>query len=151
MIIPAFFNDPNFYNSVGLCQGLTELPRINILAMAKSLTEPELKQYNTNVLLDTHSWIPYADRVWSKIFPIWPFDHYSLFRGRKPSKTWLQRESLTLEINDIICDHQVSDHYTTNSTESLYSRYSQRYSGSTELAERPFSRENVPGDGLSIF
>jgi len=22
MIIPAFFNDPNFYNSVGLCQGL---------------------------------------------------------------------------------------------------------------------------------
>ncbi|UZO74291.1 MULTISPECIES: hypothetical protein [Microcystis] len=81
------------------------------------------------------------------------FDHYSLFRGRKPSKTWLQRESLTLEINDIICDHQVSDHYTTNSTESLYSRYSQRYSGSTarlsfaerlSIAERPFSRGKCP-------
>ncbi|TRU44710.1 MAG: ribosome-recycling factor [Microcystis aeruginosa Ma_QC_Ch_20071001_S25] len=31
------------------------LPRINILAMAKSLTQPELKQYNTNGLLDTNS------------------------------------------------------------------------------------------------
>ncbi|TRT77887.1 MAG: ribosome-recycling factor [Microcystis aeruginosa Ma_AC_P_19900807_S299] len=30
-------------------------PRINILAMAKSLTEPELKPYNTNELLDTKS------------------------------------------------------------------------------------------------
>ncbi|TRU45786.1 MAG: ribosome-recycling factor [Microcystis aeruginosa Ma_QC_Ch_20071001_S25] len=30
-------------------------PRINILAMAKSLTEPDLKQYNTNRLLDTNS------------------------------------------------------------------------------------------------
>jgi hypothetical protein len=65
-------------------------------------------------------------------------------------------ESLTLKIN---C-HQVSDHYTANSTESLYSRDSQRYSGSTarlsfaerlSIAERPFSRENVPSDGLSIY
>jgi hypothetical protein len=32
-----------------------DFPRINILAMAKSLTEPELKQYNTNGLLDTKS------------------------------------------------------------------------------------------------
>jgi hypothetical protein len=30
-------------------------PRINILAMDKSLTEPELKQYNTNELLNTKS------------------------------------------------------------------------------------------------
>ncbi|MFM6515122.1 MAG: hypothetical protein ACKPIC_00370, partial [Microcystis panniformis] len=30
-----------------------DFPRINILAMAKSLTEPEFKQYNTNELLDT--------------------------------------------------------------------------------------------------
>jgi len=62
--------------------------------MAKSLTEPEFKQYNTNRLLDTKYWSPYADRVWGKNFQIWPFDYYSLFRGRKPSKTWLQRESL---------------------------------------------------------
>jgi len=40
--------------------------------MAKSLTEPELKQYNTNELLGTNSWNLYADRVWSKKFPIWP-------------------------------------------------------------------------------
>ncbi|MFN9672901.1 MAG: hypothetical protein ACK552_10085, partial [Microcystis sp.] len=66
--------------------------------------------------------------------------HYSLFRGRKPSKTWLQRESLTLEINDTICYHKVSDHYTANSRSSLYSRYSQRYSH--------FQRENVPS---SVF
>jgi len=71
-----------------------DFPRINILAMAKSLTQPELKQYNTNGLLDTNSWSPYADRVWGKIFQIWPFDHYSLFRGRKLAKTWLQ------------CDHR---------------------------------------------
>jgi hypothetical protein len=32
--------------------------------MAKSLTEPEFKQYNTNELLDTKSWSSYADRVW---------------------------------------------------------------------------------------
>ncbi len=32
-----------------------DFPRINILAMAKSLTEPEFKQYNTNELLDTKS------------------------------------------------------------------------------------------------
>jgi hypothetical protein len=32
-----------------------DFPRINILAMAKSLTEPELKQYNTTELLDTKS------------------------------------------------------------------------------------------------
>ncbi|TRU22625.1 MAG: ribosome-recycling factor [Microcystis aeruginosa Ma_SC_T_19800800_S464] len=32
-----------------------DFPRINILAMAKSLTEPELKQYNTNGLLETKS------------------------------------------------------------------------------------------------
>ncbi|BBH38998.1 hypothetical protein myaer102_15170 [Microcystis viridis NIES-102] len=32
-----------------------DFPRINILAMAKSLTEPELKPYNTNGLLDTKS------------------------------------------------------------------------------------------------
>ncbi|TRT77518.1 MAG: hypothetical protein EWV82_19235 [Microcystis aeruginosa Ma_AC_P_19900807_S299] len=51
-----------------------------------------------------------------------------MFRGRKPSKTWLQKESLTLEINDIIGDHQFSDHYTANSRESLHPRYSQRYS-----------------------
>ena len=120
-----------------------DFPRINILAMAKSLTEPELKQYNTNGLLDTKSWSPYADRVWGKNFQIWPFDHYSLFRGRKPSKTWLQRESLTLEINDTICYNKVSDHYTANSTESLYSRYSQRYSH--------FQRENVPSSVFSIF
>ena len=82
--------------------------------------------------MDTNSWSPYADRAWGKNFQIWPFHHYSLFRGRKPSKTWLQRESLTLEINDTICYNKVSDHYTANSTESLYSRYSQRYSGSTE-------------------
>ncbi|WP_287739331.1 hypothetical protein, partial [Microcystis sp. M179S2] len=68
---------------------------------------------------------------------------YSLFRGRKPSKTWLQRESLTLEINDTICYAKVSDHYTANSTESLYSRYSQRYSH--------FQGENVPSGCLSIF
>jgi hypothetical protein len=66
-----------------------------------------------------------------------------LFPGRKPAKTWLQRESLTLEINDTICYNKVSDHYTANSTESLYSRYSQRYSH--------FQRENVPVGGLSIF
>ncbi|BAG03075.1 unknown protein [Microcystis aeruginosa NIES-843] len=30
-------------------------PRINILAMAQSLTEPELKQCNTNKLLGTNS------------------------------------------------------------------------------------------------
>jgi hypothetical protein len=34
---------------------LLDFPRINILAMAKSLTEPEFKQYNTNELLDTKS------------------------------------------------------------------------------------------------
>jgi len=62
--------------------------------MAKSLTEPDLKQYNTNRLLDTNSWSPYADRAWGKNCQIWPFDHYSLFRGRKPAKTWLQSESL---------------------------------------------------------
>ncbi|OPF15795.1 hypothetical protein B1L04_25610 [Microcystis aeruginosa KW] len=66
-----------------------------------------------------------------------------MFRGRKPAKTWLQRESLTLEINDTICDHKVRDHYTANSTESLYSRYSQRYSH--------FQGENVLSNGLSIF
>ncbi|OPF14993.1 hypothetical protein B1L04_20700 [Microcystis aeruginosa KW] len=66
-----------------------------------------------------------------------------MFRGRKPSKTWLQRESLTLEINDTICYNEVSDHYTANSTESLYSRYSQRYSH--------FQAKNVPSSGLSIF
>jgi NADP-dependent 3-hydroxy acid dehydrogenase YdfG len=32
-----------------------DFPRINILAMAKSLIEPELKPYNTNGLLDTNS------------------------------------------------------------------------------------------------
>jgi len=32
-----------------------DFPRINILAMAKSLTEPEFKPYNTNELLDTKS------------------------------------------------------------------------------------------------
>ncbi|TRU25305.1 MAG: ribosome-recycling factor [Microcystis aeruginosa Ma_MB_S_20031200_S102] len=32
-----------------------DFPRINILAMAKSLTEPEFKQYNTNELLGTKS------------------------------------------------------------------------------------------------
>ncbi|TRT75964.1 MAG: ribosome-recycling factor [Microcystis sp. M_OC_Ca_00000000_S217Cul] len=32
-----------------------DFPRINILAMAKSLTEPEFKQYNTNEPLDTKS------------------------------------------------------------------------------------------------
>ncbi|TRU10889.1 MAG: ribosome-recycling factor [Microcystis aeruginosa Ma_MB_F_20061100_S19] len=42
----------NCYVSRG---NISELPRINILAMAKSLTEPELKQYNTNELLDTKS------------------------------------------------------------------------------------------------
>jgi hypothetical protein len=31
---------------------ITELTHINILAMAKSLTEPELNQYNTNALCD---------------------------------------------------------------------------------------------------
>ncbi|TRT96117.1 MAG: hypothetical protein EWV62_13070 [Microcystis aeruginosa Ma_OC_LR_19540900_S633] len=66
-----------------------------------------------------------------------------MFRGRKPSKTWLQRESLTLEINDTICYNLVSDHYTANSTESLYSRYSQRYSH--------FQGENVHSSVLSIF
>ncbi|REJ46126.1 MAG: hypothetical protein DWQ53_11995 [Microcystis flos-aquae DF17] len=66
-----------------------------------------------------------------------------MFRGRKPSKTWLQRESLTLEINDTICYAKVSDHYTANSTESLYSRYSQRYSH--------FQGENVPSGRLSTF
>ncbi len=66
-----------------------------------------------------------------------------MFRGRKPSKTWLQRESLTLEINDTICYNEVSDHYTANSTESLYSRYSQRYSH--------FQGKNVPSRVLSIF
>ncbi|TRU48506.1 MAG: hypothetical protein EWV49_03265 [Microcystis aeruginosa Ma_QC_Ch_20071001_S25] len=66
-----------------------------------------------------------------------------MFQGRKPSKTWLQKESLTLEINDIICDNKVSDHYTANSRSSLYSRYSQRYSH--------FQGENVPSGGLSIF
>ncbi|TRU28477.1 MAG: hypothetical protein EWV92_21685 [Microcystis aeruginosa Ma_MB_S_20031200_S102] len=66
-----------------------------------------------------------------------------MFRGRKPAKTWLQRESLTLKINDIICDHKVSDHYTANSTESLYSRYSQRYSH--------FQGKNVPSSVFSIF
>ncbi|BAG01519.1 unknown protein [Microcystis aeruginosa NIES-843] len=34
---------------------LLDFPRINILAMAKSLIEPELKPYNTNGLLDTNS------------------------------------------------------------------------------------------------
>ncbi|OPF14677.1 ribosome-recycling factor [Microcystis aeruginosa KW] len=34
---------------------LLDFPRINILAMAKSLTEPELKPCNTNGLLDTKS------------------------------------------------------------------------------------------------
>ncbi|MFM6405110.1 MAG: hypothetical protein ACKPGT_10805, partial [Microcystis sp.] len=34
---------------------LLDFPRINILAMAKSLTEPELKQCNTNKLLGTNS------------------------------------------------------------------------------------------------
>jgi len=62
--------------------------------MAKSLAEPELKPYNTNGLLDTKSWSPYADRVCGKNFQIWTLHHYSLFRGRKPSKAWLQRESL---------------------------------------------------------
>jgi hypothetical protein len=51
--------------------------------------------------------------------------------------------TLTLEIDDTICYHQVSDHYTANSTESLYSRYSQRYSH--------FQWENVPSGGLSTF
>jgi len=37
---------------------------MNILAMAKSLTEPDLKQCNTNVLADTNSWNLYADRAW---------------------------------------------------------------------------------------
>jgi hypothetical protein len=32
-----------------------DFTRTKILAMAKSLTEPELKQYNTNGLLDTNS------------------------------------------------------------------------------------------------
>jgi len=64
------------------------------------------------------------------------FDHYSLFRGRKPSKTWLQRESLTLEINDIICDHQVSDHSGSTARLSFAERLS--------IAERPFSRGKCP-------
>ncbi|MFM6436085.1 MAG: hypothetical protein ACKPGW_13390, partial [Microcystis panniformis] len=58
-------------------------------------------------------------------------------------KTWLQRESLTLEINDTICYNEVTDHYTANSTESLYSRYSQRYSH--------FQAKNVPSGGLSFW
>ncbi|TRV45271.1 MAG: hypothetical protein EWV42_10585 [Microcystis panniformis Mp_GB_SS_20050300_S99D] len=66
-----------------------------------------------------------------------------MFRARKPAKTWLQRESLTLEINDTICYNQVSDHYTANSRSSLYSRYSQRYSH--------FQGKNVPSGGLSTF
>ncbi|REJ55338.1 MAG: hypothetical protein DWQ51_05005 [Microcystis wesenbergii TW10] len=66
-----------------------------------------------------------------------------MFRGRKPAKTWLQRESLTLEINDTICYNKVSDNYTANSTESLYSRYSQRYSH--------FQGKNVPSSLFSIF
>ncbi|WP_242034579.1 NAD-dependent epimerase/dehydratase family protein [Microcystis flos-aquae] len=45
------------------CEVYLDFPRINILAMAKSLTQPELKQYNTNGLLDTNSGSPYADRV----------------------------------------------------------------------------------------
>jgi len=89
---------------------------MNVLAIAESLTETQLKQFKANVLLGANSWNPYADRVGSKIFQIWLFDHYSLFRSRKPSKTSLQRESLTIETNDIIGDHQVSDHYTANST-----------------------------------
>ena len=32
-----------------------DFTRTKILAMAKSLTEPDLKQYNTNKLLDTNS------------------------------------------------------------------------------------------------
>ena len=38
---------------IDLISGLS--PRINLLTMAKSFTEPELKQYNTNGLLDTKS------------------------------------------------------------------------------------------------
>ncbi|TRU98696.1 MAG: ribosome-recycling factor [Microcystis wesenbergii Mw_QC_S_20081001_S30D] len=34
---------------------LLNFPRMNILAMAKSLTEPELKLCNTNGLLGTNS------------------------------------------------------------------------------------------------
>jgi hypothetical protein len=47
----------NNSNAVSVCinKHIAELPRINILAMAKSLTQPELKQYNTNGLLDTNS------------------------------------------------------------------------------------------------
>ena len=45
-------SDEQIGAAVGL---LLNFPRINILAMAKSLTEPELKQYNTNGLLDTKS------------------------------------------------------------------------------------------------
>jgi hypothetical protein len=40
---------------LGLRRLHLDFPRINILAMAKSLTEPELKPYNTNGLLDTKS------------------------------------------------------------------------------------------------
>ncbi|WP_253882666.1 hypothetical protein [Microcystis aeruginosa] len=49
--------------------------------------------------------------------------------------------SLTLEINDI--DDQVSDRYTANSTESLHSRYSQRYG--------PFQGEIYPVAACQFF
>ncbi|TRU80961.1 MAG: ribosome-recycling factor [Microcystis novacekii Mn_MB_F_20050700_S1] len=45
---------PNLRSTL-ICNLYLDFPRINILAMAKSLTEPELKQYNTNGLLETKS------------------------------------------------------------------------------------------------
>jgi uncharacterized protein with ParB-like and HNH nuclease domain len=44
-----------FDNSGVVRSEYLDFPRINILAMAKSLTEPEFNQYNTNELLDTKS------------------------------------------------------------------------------------------------
>jgi hypothetical protein len=42
-------------NWAGTSALFLDFPRINILAMDKSLTEPELKPYNTNGLMDTKS------------------------------------------------------------------------------------------------
>jgi hypothetical protein len=47
--------DEDGYLLMAIALKLLDFPRINILAMAKSLTEPELKQHNTNELLDTKS------------------------------------------------------------------------------------------------
>jgi len=115
---------------------------MNVLAIAESLTETQLKQFKANVLLGANSWNPYADRVGSKIFQIWLFDHYSLFRSRKPSKTSLQRESLTIETNDIIGDHQVSDHYTANST-VCFANFSQVLPPNSSAQIAAFSMSSV--------